>query len=115
MKKLMKGVSLLALAAALSACGQQQAKEYIGNWQAKEYANRTVKIERNGDNFVIKTTAPTLYAAGQSNTTTLPAVYKDGMLEASNGLGTARISYVKESDTLLMPTMGGSMEYRRVK
>lgn len=114
MKKWMKGIAFLALTAALSACGSQ-GKEYIGNWQSKEYANRTVAIERNGDSFVIKTTAPILYAPDKTKTTVLPAVYKDGLLEASNGLGTARISYVKNTDTLLMPTMGGSLEYRRVK
>lgn len=37
------------------------------------------------------------------------------MLEVAGGFGTSKVSYVKDTDTLLMPTMGGSMEYRRVK
>lgn len=114
MKKWMKGIAFLTLTMALSACGQQ-GKEYVGDWQAKERANRTVTIERNGDNFVIKQTEPMLYGNGKTQTSSIPAVYKDGMLEVSNGFGIVKISYVKNTDTLLMPTMGGSMEYRRVK
>lgn len=114
MKKWMKGIAFFTLAAALSACGLQ-GKEYVGSWQAKEHANRSAAIERNGDNFVIKVTEPSIVKRGQADTETLPAVYKDGMLEISTGFGTSKISYVKDTDTLLMPTMGGSMEYRRVK
>jgi hypothetical protein len=46
----------------------------------------------------------------------LPAVYKDGMLEISAAGTSMRIGYVKATDTMLMPTAGGStIEYRRVK
>jgi len=114
MKKWIKGIAFLTLAAALSACGQQ-GKEYVGSWQAKERANRAVTIERNGENFVVKVTEPSFVKRGQTDTQAIPAVYKDGMLEISSGFGTSKISYVKDTDTLLMPTMGGSMEFRRVK
>lgn len=114
MKNLIKGFAFLAVAAALSACGKQ-GNEYIGNWEAKQYKNRTVAIERNGDNFVIKSTEPSMFKRGQLDTDVIPAAYKDGMLEVSTGLGAVKVSYVKDTDTLLMPTMGGSMEYRRVK
>lgn len=114
MKNWMTGIALISLTAALSACGSQ-GKEYVGTWQAKEYANRTSVIERNGDNFVLKLTEPVMYGHGKTSTTSIPAVYKDGMLEMSNGFGIMKMSYIKSTDTLLMPTMGGSMEYRRVK
>jgi hypothetical protein len=112
MKNWMKGFAFLTLVAALSACGQS-GKEYVGSWKGKKYANRSATIERNGDNFVIKVTEPSMVKRGETDTETLPAVYKDGMLEISTGFGTSKVSYVK--DTLLMPTMGGSMEYGRVK
>jgi hypothetical protein len=111
MKIWMKGFAFLALAAALSACGQP-GKEYVGTWQAKEHADRSAEIARNGDNFVIKVTSPSF---GKTKTNVLPATYKDGMLEFATGFGTSKVSYVKATDTLLVPTMGGSMEYRRAK
>lgn len=114
MKNWMKGFAFVALAAVLSACGKQ-GNEYVGNWQATKYKNRTVAIERNGDNFVIKITEPSMFKRGEVDTETRPAVYKDGMLEISTGFGTAKVSHVKDTDTLLMPTMGDSMEFRRVK
>ena len=110
----MNCVAYVSIAAALSACGQK-GSEYVGTWQAKEHANRTTAIERNGDNFVIKITEPSIFKRGQLDTDVVPAVYKDGMLEVTGGFGTSKVSYVKDTDTLLMPTMGGSMEYRRVK
>jgi hypothetical protein len=114
MQNWMKGFAFLTLTAALSACGQQ-GKEYVGSWQAKEHANRSAAIERNGDNFVIKVTNPSFVQRDKTETNVLAATYKDGMLEFSTGFGTSKVSYVKATDTLLVPTMGGSMEYRRVK
>ena len=114
MKKWMKGLAHVAVAVTLAACGQQGG-EYVGNWQAKEYKNRTAAIERNGDNFVIKVTEPSAFRRNHLDTQVLPAVFKDGMLEISGFFGSSRVSYVKDTDTLLMPTGGGSMEYRRVK
>lgn len=114
MKKWMKGIAFLALAVALAACGEQ-GKEYVGKWQSKGNAKATAAIERNGDNFVLKISEPVVYGGGKTETTSTPAVYKDGMLELSNGFSMVKISYVKDTDTLLMPTMGGSVEYSRVK
>jgi hypothetical protein len=114
MKTFIKVFAYAAVAAVLSACGNQ-GSEYVGNWEAKEHKNRTVAVERNGDNFVLKVTEPSMFKRGEFDTDVVPAVYKDGMLEVSTGFGTSKVSYVKDTDTLLMPTMGGSMEYRRVK
>lgn len=114
MKNWMKSIAFITLATALSACSQQ-GKEYVGTWQAKEHANRSAEIGRNGDNFVIKVTEPSFVQRGKTDTNVLAATYKDGMLEFATGFGTSKVSYVKATDTLLVPTMGGSMEYRRVK
>jgi len=60
MKRWMKGLACVAAAVTLAACDQQDG-EYVGNWQAKEYKNRTAAIERNGDNFVIRVTEPSVF------------------------------------------------------
>lgn len=114
MKKWFKGLACFAVTSILAACGQQ-GTEYIGKWEAKDLKNRSAVIERNGESFVVKITEPSMYARNQLETQPIPAVYRDGMLEISGGFGTSKISYVKDTDTLLMPTVGGSMEYRRVK
>lgn len=114
MKKWIKGLACIAVASMLAACGQQ-GQDYVGKWEAKEHKNRSAVIERNGESFVVKITEPSMYARNKLETQAIPAVYKDGMLEISGGFGAAKISYVKDTDTLLMPTVGGSMEYRRVK
>lgn len=114
MKKWMKSIAILALAAAITACGQQ-GKEYVGNWQATKSANHTLAIERSGDNFIVKVTEPVMYGNGKTETADMPAVYKDSMLEISNGFGGTKVSYVKDTDGLLLSSLGGSMEYRRVK
>ena len=115
MKKWMKGLSYAAIAIVLSACGQKSGTEFVGSWQAKEQSSHQAVVERNGDNFLIKITKPSVFPRGKIETQVVPAVYKDGMLEVAGNSGTSRLSYAKDTDTLVVPTMNGSMEYRRVK
>lgn len=116
MKKWMKYISVASIAVVLSACGQKGGSEFVGSWQAKEYADRQAVVEKNGDNFLFKETSPAVWPRGKIETMVLPAVYKEGMLEVSGGGVSMQIVYVKDSDTMLMPTAGGStIEYRRVK
>jgi hypothetical protein len=114
MKIWIKYLAIVATATVLAACGQK-GSEFVGKWQSKDFAGRQAVIEKNGDNFLLKNIQPSAFTRGQVETTTIPATYKDGVLEAAGGFGTAKIGYVKATDTLLMPTMGGSIEYRRVK
>jgi hypothetical protein len=114
MKKWMNCIAYLAVAAALSACSQK-GSEFVGTWEAVKSAKHRAVIERNGDNFLIKDTEPSMTKRGETNTTTLAGVYKDGALEVSGPFGPTSIAYVKQTDTLVWPTMGGSLEYRRVK
>lgn len=104
----------IAAALILSACGQK-GTEFVGSWQCVKYPTRSAEIERNGDNFLVKDITPSMFTRGKMETNVLPAVYKDGVLVVSGGFGTANVGYVKASDTLLMPTIGGSLEYHRVK
>jgi len=116
MKKWMKCLSFVAIAAVLSACGPKGGAEFEGSWQSKDFADRQAIVEKNGDNFLLKDISPAVWPRGKIETTVLPAVYKDGMLEISAAGTSMRIGYVKATDTMLMPTAGGStIEYRRVK
>lgn len=113
MSKFLMRLACVAVAATLSACAPK-GSEFVGKWQSVKYENRTAEIERNGDNFLIKHTTPSLFGKG-GETKVRTATYKDGVLQFSTGMGTADIGYHKDSDTLLMPTVSGSLEYRRVK
>lgn len=113
MSRILNRLACLAVVATLSACSPA-GNEFIGKWQSVKYENRTAEIERNGDNFLIKNTAPSLFGKG-AETKLRTATYKDGVLQFSTGMGTADIGYRKDSDILLMPTISGSLEYRRVK
>jgi len=114
MKYWMKCFAIVAVATVLSACSQK-GSEFVGKWQSKDFASHHAVIEKNGDNFLLKNIEPSAFERGKIETTTIPATYKDGVLEATGAFGTAKIGYVKTTDTLLIPTMGGSMEYKRVK
>lgn len=108
-------ISFTIVGIILSACGQKGA-EFIGTWQCVKYPSRSAQIERNGDNFLVKDIAPSVFKSSVIESHVLPASYKDGVLQVSGGFGTANVGYVKATDTLLMPTAGGSsLEYHRVK
>jgi len=98
----------------LTACSEK-GNDYIGKWGSKENANRTVQIEKNGESYLVKETKPSMWTKGELETLSIPASYKDGMLQVQTGMGSVNISYVKGSDTLLMPTVGGTAEYKRLK
>lgn len=116
MKKWMKCLSFGAIAVVLAACGPKGGSDFVGSWQSKDYADRQVVVEKNGENFLLKDTSPAMWPRGKIETIVMPAVYKDGMLEVSAGGMTVRIGYVKDTDVMLMPTAGGTtIEYRRVK
>jgi hypothetical protein len=110
----MNRFACVAIAAILAACGQK-GTEFVGNWQCVKYPTRSAQIERNGENFLLKDMTPSMFTPGKVETNVVPAVYKDGVLVMSGAFGTANVGYVKSTDTLLMPTAGGSLEYHRVK
>lgn len=107
-------LACVAVVLILSACSQK-GNEFVGTWQCVKYPNRTAQIERNGDSFILKDITPSMFTPGRMDTKVVPAVYKDGVLVISGGFGTANIGYTKATDTLLMPTVGGSLEYQRKK
>jgi hypothetical protein len=62
-----------------------------------------MEITRNGEQFLIV-----------SPHDKLGATYKDGFLQAPNAMGTMALTYVKSSDTLIVPGIFGRSEYKRV-
>lgn len=104
----------LSLVFALVACGNAGG-EYLGKWVNVKNANDTVEIVKNGENFLITETLPSQFQKGKMDSAKMPAVLKDGLLQLSGVLGTITVGLIKETDTLTMPSMGGSVEYKRVK
>ncbi len=95
------------------ACGKS-GSEYLGKWRNVKNKNDQVEIVRNGDNFLLNKTTPGIF--GKAQTTTVPCVLKDGILESKGGFVTATLTYVKATDRLTTPGMlGGTVEYERVK
>lgn len=114
MYKAVNRFACVAVALTLSACGQK-GTEFLGTWQCIKYPSRSAQIERNGESFLLKDITPSMFTPGKMETKIVPAVYKDGVLVVSGGFGSANVGYNKATDTLLMPTMGGSLEYHRAK
>lgn len=97
----------------ISGCAKA-GNEYLGKWQNVKNKNDQFEIVRNGDNFLITKTTAGIF--GKSQTTTVSAVLKDGLLESRGGFATATMTYVKATDRLTTPGLfGGNVEYERVK
>jgi hypothetical protein len=108
----MKKIGFVMFAILLAACSNK-GSEYIGKWSRKDNPKLTLEIVRNDETFIIKQTDYAI--VGGLETTSIPATFRDGLMQVQTGEGSANISYVKGSDTLLWPTLGGSAEYQRSK
>jgi len=106
---------VLSLVLAFSACSKQ-GSEYLGKWQDPANPNSgTLEVSRNGDNYLIKITAPGFFG-GKPQTTTTSAVAKDGLLHMEGAMGGTVLTYVKATDGLLISGgFGGNAEMKRVK
>jgi predicted small lipoprotein YifL len=114
----MKKLLLIILLVSLAACGRQ-GSAYLGKWQTPD-GQHIVEISQNGESFLVKTTNPAYKGSfvsqpGTTTTNTTPGTIKDGVLRIGSLFGDVSVTYVKQSDTLLFPTFGGSMEYQRTK
>lgn len=112
----MKKLFLFAVFAVLFGCSNP-GSEYIGKWVSRSNPNDVMEIVRNGETFLVKETRPTLFGRkGETQTTSTPAVLKDGLLQIQSALGAINIAHVKDSDTLMVPGLiTGSTEYQRLK
>lgn len=106
MKKGFCGTAIMALVL-LAGCGGQAGDEYVGKWVSTINEKRSLTIERNGDSFLIRETAPTMM--GKIRTRNLPATLHDGLLQAPTGVGYVSVAIDKATGNL---TASGD-EYRR--
>lgn len=100
------GAALLTLAM-LTGCGGQAGDEYVGKWVSTINEKRSLTIERNGDSFLIRETAPSM--KGKIRTRNLPATLQDGLLQAPTGVGYVSVAIDKATGNL---TASGD-EYKR--
>lgn len=106
--KVFWGGALVTLAL-LAGCGSNAGSEYIGKWVNVKSDKRTLEIERNGESFMIRNTAPS-FIGGKVETKNIPATFKDGVLQVSVGFGTISLAIDKASGNLT----DGKAEYKRV-
>ena len=87
-------------------CANITGNEFIGNWVNNDRASESLEIKRNGENFIVSQSAPTVIGKivnnGEKKTTEFPAVFKESLLTVNKGSETITISYVKEGDYLLV-------------
>ena len=104
---------LITLLALLLACSRP-GTEYVGKWRNAKNPSEQLEIAPNGDNFLIRLPGRSLF--GQEQTTTVPGVLKDGILETRTGLFGPTLTYVSDTGRLTAPGfLGGTVEYERVK
>ena len=106
---------VLTLSLASAACAKN-GSEYLGKWQDPARPNSgTLEIDRNGDGYLVKITVPGMFG-GKPQTTTVPAVAKDGSLQMEGALQGTTLTRVKDTDGLLLSGgFGGNAEMKRVK
>jgi hypothetical protein len=100
--------SSVILLAMLFGCSNQGGSEFAGKWVNVKSEKRSLEIQRNGDSFIVRETAPGI-ATGELQTKNIPAVLKDGMLQMNNGWGVSSLAVDKSSGHLT----NGQAEYKR--
>lgn len=101
-------LSVVALLALLVGCGNQEGSEFTGKWVNVKSDARTIAIERNGDSFMIRETAPS-FVDGKIQTKNIPATFKDGALQVQTGFGVSTLAVDKSTGHLT----NGQAEYKR--
>jgi len=99
-------------AAILAGCGAAQGgSEYVGKWQNIKDEKVSEVIERNGDQFLVSETAPSLtHARTQITSRAAATIDKNGVLVISTGLGNVALKIDKTTGNLT----GHGTEYKRV-
>jgi hypothetical protein len=95
--------ALLFLVVVATGCSRA-GSEFLGKWVNTANARDTMEITRNGEQYLI--------VAGGNK---MGATYRDGGLEVPGMMGPVRLTYVKDSDTLIAPGIFGQSEYKRAK
>jgi len=109
MKKIFIGA--LAVAALLAGCNNSGGNEYVGKWVNVNSDQRTLQIERNGEGFMLRDTAPS-FITGEIQTKNIPATLKDGALQVQLGGGAGSVTIAIDKSTGHLTN--GQAEYKRV-
>ena len=96
-----------AIAFVIGGCSKNQGTEYLGDWVNAKVNNATLKIERNGENFMIRSTHPMPYVGLQ--TSNLPATLKEDGLHVNSGWGEQTLVIDQTTGHLT----GGGADYKR--
>lgn len=104
------GARFLALALGalifVVACGGSPGSEFLGKWEDIKNPSDRVEIIRNGDHFLV-------VIDGKDKK--IGAVLRDGALEIAGMMGVIRATYIKSSDTIIVPGFANTQEYKRMK
>jgi len=99
MKRIMAAALTLALFTCLIGCRNFQARKLLGEWEEIENSSHTLKIEKNGDHFLVSEYRNDQLQTGGPT----PATFQDGVLTLPERLGTAPTIYFdKQSRKLVM-------------
>lgn len=92
----------------VSICHASSIDDYLGAWVHVKLQKFTLSIEKNGpDGYLIRQTMPSPLN-GKLETKSVPAVFKDGMLQIAGGYGALVIDRASGHLT------SGNAEYRRL-
>ena len=106
---------LVAIVTMILAGCSRPGNEFIGKWRNTKSASNQIEITRNGGNFLIRIKEPAVFG-GNQQTTTVPGILKDGILQVQNGPFAGNLTYVHQTGRLTTPgLLGGNVEYERVK
>jgi hypothetical protein len=106
-KRLWSSALLLSL---LFGCSNQGGSEFTGKWVNIKSEKRMLEIERNGETFMVRETAPS-FIDGSKEVKNIPATLKDGTLQMNSGWGVLTLVVDKSSGHLT----SGQAEFKRVK
>lgn len=104
--------TILGVLVFVSAC-KHSGREYVGSWENPKNTHNQFDITLDGEHFLVKETQ----GAWPYRQETLPATLTDGILEIKGEIGVLRLTYVKATDTLLVPSPmdDSNVEFRRRK
>jgi hypothetical protein len=105
----MKKLAVLMLAVALTACAKQGG-DFEGKWIGTDNGRSLMTIERNGDQYLVRLTDT---HAPKDPDAPIPAELKDGKLLLER-MG-ATVTYAKSSNTAVLNTPMGSVEFKHAK
>lgn len=108
-KKIMKTKFNLAVIVAwlVSGCGDNNGKEFLGDWVSVRSDKVTLKIERNGDNFMLRSTSTVPYVG--LTTDNIPATLSADGLHAKGWMGESVIVIDQATGHLT----GAGADYKR--